>query len=1027
MAFEDLLAPKSEGLGAELGVDLGLQPTRSGLDLSTLLTSAADQEDSVTPRKPPTTDFLSTVGERLMTGFLGTPLPRIGASMGIGAALGAAGGGGIGALPGALIGAAVGGLADIMSNAGAEAVKRTLQPTGGLETPFGTISPELADTITDLGLGVIGGGLLIKAAGRLGPKMLPRLVTAKREADLLANQALKIPKDMQLELFPRIVPADPNAYRNLPDGVKAVFRSLEQAGVPLHFDAFDESPATLSSLNKLFDEMLTKDDLEKISKLGNILPIPEAQKALRKGTDWVRLYLLRQVAAPRSIMMGNRAGEMLIDTTASAELTERAIFNHYWKRYQDIMTGIPAEGKDRLTDVWHNFQGMAPKKLVTKGVEDVAKLGKIGAPGEQLEVFLEDIPRAAPPKLDTAIDQMRKYLTDIKRPDLIPKWEAISGMHKEIGEHLVAMGKLQPDELIPNYLSRVRDKIYAEKAMLIEKEEGYFPISIERTMSKEAKAYFMSERVLQAPPKELGIDQIMQTYLRSFSHLVMRDAIRPRVAELLGQITDPVRSDYAMAYLNRFFGYPQATSEYLGRQTAEVLKQVQFWRTIGGSLLTPLINTTQRLNVLGYVGVKNWTKAMIPNTHMAQLAKEAGVLAEGGINYADLLAMDSTYTGLRKGMKMTSDVLGSLFFASEQGNILHAFQAGMYRAMERGIPEKMAVEYARMLADRTQFISRIARTPALAMKSDIGGVVMQFKTFMVNQAAFMENLVRTNPMGAARYMTSQLLLAGPDAILPGADLAVTRKIYGKPFKVPGAIGAAGMALAQHVSVFGIQPDDVKRLYSGLPGPTADHIMNLASAITGMNISLDLEEFGKPLTPDQRATMATRSIPFAGTQLNRIRQYLKVSQTGLDDRAAQTMWETLPEAFWGEPAKGRLHDQLNRSEAVMRLIGVAPQRLYEQRAYQELASQASDDYKELFSQITELQMRGRIRQANELVRQFRQKYPELIGFAPGPASYKSAAQRLMQPGARREFKALPPALRRAYGPQFRSVQSKREEG
>jgi len=947
------------------------------------------------PYEAPRT-FLQQIEEKITSGILGTGIPRIAVSAGLGAVTGAGLGapmGGIGAVPGALLGAAVGALSDILGASADVATARALGPEG-VELGFARISPELAGMMADLGVGILAGGTLFSKAGRiLGP-------TAKRLEAMGLDEVLggttKLSKPYQLTL-----PRDPMNYFLQHPEAKAAQRIWSRLGLPADWDNLLEPPAAIA------------DDWNKLMRYGPTGADPSKPiGAIKAGVGSVldaamNTRLFRFANSPWRVLFGDPNAMEILRLKAAGELMARPVSTSLLKEAANFLKPLNKTQRERVLRAWHAGQGPTERDIA----EQATKAAK-GTAESQIPLLSD-----APPTTSFSrklVEAQSRTLDILQRtgatPEEITAWRGIAKILEEMGNDLVAMKKLDPKDLVGNYLPFVREKVMAERAQLVELAEGYFPIHIESQIKGEARAFFLNRRRYDIPPKEATLEELLNTTINAFSRVVTNSVIFPRIKELM-PLVSPQKADYVAALFNYYVGHPSTQVEHLGKAFTEIVKTAEFWRTMGASILSPIVNTTQRLNILGMVDVGSFMKGLIPNQALRMTAKGMGILGRDQLAFADIAGAEGLYAGLRKGIRDINRAIGLPFFWSENSNKIHAFQAGFYHAKSRNWPESAALQYGAYVAERTQFASRIGRTPEFA-RNDLGSVVGQFKTFAINQLGFTEQLIRSDPRGAARFMLGTLTLFGTDAIAPGADLEFTRRVYGKPFKVfPGLVGYMGAALADQTSMWGLNYDDMQRIATNLPGPAFEHVQSIAAAITGINMGngTDLSDFGMPLTPDQRASKILRSAPIGGSQANRFRMAAKLFKAGEVDRAALT----LKQALGAEEAEGPLHQKVSRGEAMMKAMGLTSQRMFELNQLTDLQRSAAEEYRTFQGRMSDLRVRGRNAEASQLLERFKQRYPEISTIIPSLPSLKEAMERRVKPGSQRLREQAPRPVRAPY--------------
>ena len=176
-----------------------------------------------------------------------------------------------------------------------------------------------------------------------------------------------------------------------------------------------------------------------------------------------------------------------------------------------------------------------------------------------------------------------------------------------------------------------------------------------------------------------------------------------------------------------------------------------------------------------------------------------------------------------------------------------------------------------------------------------------------------------------------------------------------------------------------------------------------------------------MSKDERAAAFLRAIP-GGAQWNRLRKGVKAMRAGGEERVAQDYYE----AFGFESAKGPLNNKLDRTEAAMRFMGIQPTRLGEQQQYTDAMRQVEQEYTTTTMRVAELQVNGRNKEASDLVREFRKKYPEVAYFMPSQDAFKAAFERKMLTGPQRALKAAPKAIQPGFQQALRSTYNRPTE-
>lgn len=992
---------------------------------------------------PRDTSFMQEMQDRMFSPTLGQSwAPQIGVSAGFGALVGLGAGGPVGAA----LGAGIGAVADILGTAGEVGVRRAMDGED-IETPLGSISPEMAGMLTNLAIQLPATGGLTRAAIR-GAKGLGWIAKAKdiEEQVGLPLRGL-LPPHTKLYDTLATMPTG-KAFYEVDPRYKAIFRAAERLGRPPDWDSLfmnwkKFSPEVREWMDK--NMLSPTEDIFKAPELEGVLkqlfPVQAATKGAAAFSDFVWQRLFHFAARPERVLYGDEFAMRGLQTMQSSELWNRSLAGGAADVFKKIFDGVPTEDQNLLSRIWLHAQGhstaqlrKAGKKPTALDVDDIfpkavgdekrlleeMQKGRTKVGKKQLSMFDSD-PRITPEvSFAQEREKVMNLLTRQGRPDLIPKYEALQSELQFMGQTLVDLGLLKPDKLIPNYLSFVRQTYEAQGQKLVELPNGYFPVSIKKIIPNKGQAYFLRNRRLTDPPTDLGLKEIWDTYANAYSHLLVNHAMFPRMQTIMENVQDTNKANYLGSMFNYFVGNkggPGASLE-IGRDMSNIMKTAQFWRVIGGSFLTPIVNLSQRVNILGHASYGNWMRGFLPNAHLDKRSREMGLIDEltGMLGHAGDVD-EVWYNAIMGGkLKKFGDIIAWPFVRSEMSNRRHAFRSAFYEAMGKpGMTTEAAEEYAKYVVENTQFITKIARTPAI-MRSELGSVVGQFKMYMVNQLGFMETLMRKNPKGAARLMSGAVTLFGPDILFPGMDVMLSRHFLGSPEKSPfkGVIGHLGASMVDRASIFGVGKDDLTSLGQFLPGPAYDHARSVMEATLGIDLNfIDQSKFGMPLTPDQRASKALRSIPFAGAQLNRIRGAAKLMTSEQEDRGALDFMQ----AMGMETATGPLHDRVTGGEAALRMFGLYSPRVQERQEMMTMVRGVQDEYREIMGRVNEALAAGRSDLADEMLQRFRRKYPEIAYFFPTYAGTKKGQERLLMPDAWRLLQGLPKELQHSYYQQI----------
>lgn len=588
---------------------------------------------------------------------------------------------------------------------------------------------------------------------------------------------------------------------------------------------------------------------------------------------------------------------------------------------------------------------------------------------------------------------------------------------------LVEDGVIRPGQRFNNYLPVVRETMEAvsRRELQIEAGEGFIPKPLLDVIASYDPQFAKSRVItdIDAFPTRVSFDDRLWLYLSQFARHVATREVIPEVNRLLSQ-APPHLTEYTSRIVNHWLG--RTGVQPLGEFT-HFMRAYNFARTIGGSIMSPLVNTMQRLNTFALVRPSSFMQAFddrFDPTRMAMLS-ETGLeaLAKGGIDEAPINT--ETLTGLAMKIGRTS---GKLFSISEKGNRIHAFLAGLREAEARGIVEPAAQRaFAQKLVNDTQFIQTSANIP-LAFQSDWGKLAGQFQTFRLNQLHFMARLLDDAQQGAREGDFSRLM---PAVKFFGAGVAIggggtvtfgdtgeekaTRALLGRAVHIPGFTEHLfGVSLASQLGMGAVGFDDINSFLFYFPGPTFTFLQALLGVATGVNFGQglsNLDRAGAEIPFDQRTRMLVSLMP-TGIQLNRLVGSLRLIQNSGEYREGLDLSEVLPIPPFGNRASG---DLLAESAASLEqaLLGAAGLPQYErvaERRMMQRRRQMERDKNLAVNKAANYLAAGRTRDAEFILAKFSRKYedqglpPLGVGAISDQAYQQALLNKILPPGRRK---------------------------
>ncbi len=602
----------------------------------------------------------------------------------------------------------------------------------------------------------------------------------------------------------------------------------------------------------------------------------------------------------------------------------------------------------------------------------------------------------------------------------------VRGLFDEIAN---AVGIPQANR-IGDYFPHVREEVVAKLQLSI-KAEGR-PIT--KAVPQEYRPFFMKQRTL---PTDASLDfgfGAVDAYIHGASRrIAIKGGFNPmtgtptrgmldRIDASLAQLPeDPAIQQYFQKYINDYVGMRSEANQLLSNETISAIKKVQFLRTIGTNIMSPINNSLQTINTMAKVDPRSWAAAwfdIFRRPDINRLARNAGVAPNLSKFDIEILA-DSTAVqrlldeGVKKG--------GWLFQKTEETLRLHAFAAGYRDAQRLGLARQDAVEYAKNIVDETQFRFGVENLGPGMRQPGVGRLISQYKPYQINQMLFLKNLVSNDlqtlragriPTETGKWLAAVSTIAGPTAAV-GTTLGnyinstLSQLFTGDPnnYEYKGIATGVGLYLGDQVGIGALPIENVRNAVFMLPGPAAAHALDALSVMLRQKVTLsDLAkgEFGKDLTPDEFAHRATRSVSIGA---DRVREAARIAQTpGPNVRASRTP----EEAFALRGSTGAVTRPKNEFEATKTAIGLRIPEHAERLEASTKAGELTTRWKELVRLKSEAVRAG----DTDLVRRINEAGLEEFGRVPAIArsSMKAAALRERMPRLERQQRTAPPPIR-----------------
>lgn len=191
------------------------------------------------------------------------------------------------------------------------------------------------------------------------------------------------------------------------------------------------------------------------------------------------------------------------------------------------------------------------------------------------------------------------------------------------------------------------------------------------------------------------------------------------------------------------------------------LRQMVYRGALGFNMGSAFRNLSQGANTYAVLGEKYTALgyASLMKNGMAEL-KTNGVLLDGFIE-------DRTVSSTRQLLQKVDKGLMVFFETAEKINRGSAYYGAKLKAIDEGISEEQAIDYAKHVVSQTQFKFSPIDTP-VALQGDLVKVFTQFMTFNIKQTEFLAELAKTKSWGGlVRYLLAS-----------AAVMATVGKLYG---------------------------------------------------------------------------------------------------------------------------------------------------------------------------------------------------------------------------------------------------------
>ena len=585
------------------------------------------------------------------------------------------------------------------------------------------------------------------------------------------------------------------------------------------------------------------------------------------------------------------------------------------------------------------------------------------------------------------------------------KLRRISPFSDEIGARI----GITPDhpDYIHNYVTRARQNVAVEKSRLIQIGE-YVAHDIKQMVPSRLMPYFTRKRRLDVPGDDYSMEYL-SNWVRSAAraavygtpqkHGALQD-LGPMLRGLDNSL--PQMQEYVAKYVNYLIGAPGTRSPIESVRFGNLIRNLEFSRTIGFNPMSPIYNTLQRVPIFVETSAKAWLQGIRDevafyrgNKEMRELVKKAKIDPEAFS--PSKLGMDelaATETALERGVGTIRDWSGKVFGVSEKGNRLHALFSGYRFGIESGLSEAEAIAHAVKVMEKTQFaLGRAGRSEAF--RKEPWATLGQYKSFPIRMMEYSyrnaEDVVKGLQTAVKTGDKAELLTAsrrfvklwGSTYALGGAAAipfigGALEKI--SPVQWKGIIPSMGMAIGEQMGLGVLDFGDFDSLKFWIPGPAFNHLSEIVQGTLGAaGVDLSAGGYGPPAKPGEAARLLTRSVPIGGVLLERLRRAGMMSPTG-EEREPRNLAQAFG-GFLGQavpPTQPLIRKSESAFPRAQRALGIVPYEREQEATAFDTEERAREIKDRTVRAAQQARNEGRIAESNEILRKGEAQLQSLLG-------------------------------------------------
>jgi len=460
--------------------------------------------------------------------------------------------------------------------------------------------------------------------------------------------------------------------------------------------------------------------------------------------------------------IGPKAPKFRIKAKAAKESPTDWLEDGYIKDIQEHVSGRPPKEKVSVLDY-----ARTPDRVLKKiGLEKESKILR-----KSYDAYLQEMPKE--------IDKITAWSKRANRPgseERIYKWLDGQKVKLEGEEEVVAkeiktylkgwadrLG-LPEDKRITNYITRIWER---------GQEGTEFPEDIAKIISEKVPGSVYDPFLQQRLGKKGYVENVwraLDAYVKRATRKVNLDPALKEI-QTKAETLDVESYKYIQRYLSsinlrpteldslvdNFIKTTPIGYRFTQRPTAYVtrfLRNLVYKGALGMNLGASLKNLTQGINTYSKLGEKYTTIGYINLLKRGGMAgdeiKRSGILQDNFIQDRNLTAVKNFWQKIDKGLWL-------FFDTAEKINRSSGYWGAKKKALDQGMSEEQAIEYAKKLVSDTQFKFSSLDTP-MVLRDDISKLLLQFQSFSMKQVEFIGEMVASKDIPAMLRFTAANLL-----------------------------------------------------------------------------------------------------------------------------------------------------------------------------------------------------------------------------------------------------------------------------